>query len=157
MRIVIAMAIPIFAAGCDPGWTYHVQSRSTPTSGLSSAIADADRLSLNLLEARLFAGGLHIRTTVVNGLGHVTPLDSASLQIFDRSGNILTPSRVSGCSIGYPQSRLSSCSPEADLSVRPTIALSRRNPALEQLTVRVAGVTRSGRGVVLILPLEWDN
>ena len=77
MRILIAMAIPILAAGCDPGWTYHVQSRSTPTSGLSSAIAGADSLSLNLLEARLFAGGLHIRTTVVNGLGHVTPLDSA--------------------------------------------------------------------------------
>ncbi len=150
--MLIGMAIPILAAGCDPGWTYHVQSPSTPTSGLSSAIAGADSLSLNLLEAHLFAGGLHIRTTVVNGLGHVTPLDSASLQIFDRSGNILTPSRVSGCAIGYPRSRLSTCSPEADLS-----ALSRRNPALEQLTVRVAGVTRSGRGVVLILPLEWDN
>ena len=157
MRIVMVMAIPILAAGCDPGWTYHVQSRSTTTSGLSSANADADSLSLNLLEARLFAGGLHIRTTVVNRLGHITPLDSASLQIFDRSGSILTPSRVSGCAIGHPTSRLSSCSPEADLSVRPTIGFSRRNPALEQLTVRVAGVTRSGRGVVLTLPLEWDN
>ena len=157
MRIVIVMAIAILAVGCDPGWTYHVQGRSTATSGLSSAIPDADNLSLNLLEARLFAGGLHIRTTVVNRLGHVTPLDSASLQIFDRSGTILTPSRVSGCAIGYPASRLSSCSPEADFSVRPTIAFSRRNPALEQLTVRVSGVTRSGRGVVLTLPLEWNN
>ena len=97
MRILITIAIAILAAGCDPGWTYHVYSRSTPTSGLSSAIANADSLSLNLLEARLFAGGLHVRTTVVNGLGHLTPLESASLQIFDRSGTILTPSRVSGC------------------------------------------------------------
>jgi hypothetical protein len=156
MRIILAMTVLLLAAGCDPGWTYHVQNPRMARTHTASGLSDSENLSLLLLDAHLFAMGLHIRTTVVNASGQLVPLDSASVKVFDRSGQMLTVNRVAGCDVGAPMSRLQSCSPEAYVSVTPLTVLFRPNPALQRLTVRVEGVTRSGRHVTICLPLEWD-
>ena len=163
MRLLLAI-VPVLIAGCDPGWTYHEASRHMPTSAPAEARAsEPATLSLKLLEARLFAGGLHLRTTVVNAAAELRTLDSASLQVLDAQGSPLKTVRVGGCAIGYPTARLSSCSPEGDFSVNPgdftfnPMKPFRRNPALREVTVRVQGVTGSRRHVVLTLLLEWDN
>jgi hypothetical protein len=156
MRFLLAITLQLLASGCDPGWTYHVQRHSTSTTEASAGGGDSSSLYLRLLEARVFAGSLDIRTTVVDSSGQLTPLDSVSVQVLDRSATVLPSSWVTGCGIGSRTVQLASCSPRAYVSVTP-IALFRRNPALRELTVRVEGVTRSHRRVALTLPLEWDN
>jgi len=157
MRSLLPIVILVLAAGCDPGWTYHERAPRTSTNTTVRTPAELDTFSLRLREAWLFAGAFHLRATVVNTSGQPRPLDSASLQVLDGQGNPLKPVTVGGCAIGYPTARLSSCSPEGYFSVRSTTGFYRRNPVLQELTVRVEGVTRAGRHVALTLPLEWGD
>ena len=156
MRAILITVVSVLVAGCDPGWGYHVPTTVTHTGATILPPADSGNLSLQLIRARVFASGLYVRVAVTNAAAEDLSLDSTSLQVFDRDGKALRRIRpVTGCSIGYPDRRLPTCSPEADFSIVPT-RFFRPNQALQELTVRVEGVARGGR-VVLELPLRWDN
>ncbi len=158
MRAILIMIISVLVAGCDPGWGYHAPTTGTHTSATTLPRADSGNLSLQLIRARVFASGLNVRVAVTNAAIEGLTLDSASLQVFDRDGNPLKRiGAVAGCAIGYPDARLPTCSPEADFSVVSTIGFFRPNPALRELTVRVEGLARGRRHIVLNLPLTWDN
>ena len=157
MRAPLGMAVSLLVAGCDPGWTYHVATDQMPTVQAAATLADSAHLSLELVQAWLFAGGLHIRVTIPNASTHGLTLDSASLQVLDRQGGPLPRTLVGGCAIGYPKAHLSTCSPWGDFSVHPTTGFVRPNPTLQELTVRVEATTRVGKHVTLTLPLTWDR
>lgn len=110
------------------------------------------------MQARLFGSGLQVRVAVTNAAVEGLTLDSGSLQIFDRYGNPLERNgAVTGCGIGNPEARLKTCTPKADFLVNPMSRFFRRNPALQELTVRVEGIAQDGRHVILNLPLTWDK
>src|ERR1051325_6691398 len=151
------MAVSLLVAGCDPGWTYHVATDRMPSVPTTSRLADSAHLSLELVEARLFAGGLHIRVAIPNASTHGFTLDSASLRVLDRQSRSLPPTLVGGCAIGSPKAHLSTCSPWGDFSVHPTTRFFRPNPTLQELTVRVEATTQVGKHLTLTLPLTWDR
>ena len=153
----LGIAVSLLVAGCDPGWTYHVATDRMPSVPTTPTLADSAPLALELLEARLFALGLHIRVAIPNASTHGLTLDSASLGVLDREGRPLSRTLVGGCAIGYPRAHLSTCSPWGDFSVHPTTGLFRPNPTLQELTVRVEATTGMGKPVTLKLPLTWDR
>jgi hypothetical protein len=158
MRAILISIISVLVAGCDPGWDYHVPTPGTPTSATTFPSADSGNLSLQLIRARVFSMSLYVRVAVANASVECLTLDSASMQVFDRDGTPLKRiGAVAGCAIGYPDARLPTCSPEAEFSVSPTTGFFRPNPTLQELTVRVEGLARGGRHVVMNLPLTWDN
>jgi hypothetical protein len=157
MRAQLGMAVSLLVAGCDPGWTYHVATDRMPTVPTAPSPADSAHLSIELLEARLFAAELHIRVAMPNASKHGLTLDSASLGVLDRQGSPLARTLVGGCAIGYQKANLSTCSPWGDFAVNPTTRLWRPNPTLQELTVRVEATTRQGKHVTLTLPLTWDR
>src|SRR5437879_5469008 len=120
MRAPLGIAISLLVAGCDPGWTYHVASDRASAVPTAPALGDSAHLSVELVEASLFAGGLHIRVAIPNAPTHGLTLDSASLRVLDREGRPLPRTLAGGCAIGYPKAHLSTCSPWGDFSVHPT-------------------------------------
>ena len=158
MRAILIIIISVLVAGCDPGWGYHVSPQGTHISATTLSVADSSNLSLRLIRARLFGGGLQVRVAVTNAAVEGLTLDSGSLQIFDRHGIPLErKGAVTGCGIGNHEARLPTCTPAADFSVNPMSRFFRRNPALQELTVRVEGIAHDGRHVILNLPLTWDD
>jgi hypothetical protein len=158
MRAILIIIISVLVAGCDPGWGYNVPTTGKHTGPTTFPPVDSGNLSLRLIRARVFAKALYVRVAITNAAIEGLTLDSASLQVFDRDGKSLRRIRaVAGCGIGYPDARLPTCSPEAEFSVVPMTRFFRPNPALQELTVRVDGLARGGRRVVLNLPLTWDN
>jgi hypothetical protein len=158
MRAILIVILSALVAGCDPGWGYHPSPQGAHTSATTFPVADSSNLSLRLIRARLFGGGLQVRVAVTNAAVEGLTLDSGSLQIFDRHGNPLERNQpVVGCGIGNPEARLRTCTPEGYFSVNPMSRFFRRNQALQDLTVRVEGIAQDGRHVILNLPLTWDN
>ncbi len=157
MRAILTIIISVLVAGCDPGWMYHVPTPGAHTSATTLPPADSGNLSLQLIRADLFSMGLYVHVAVTHAAIEGFTLDSASLQVFDRDGNPLKRiGAVAGCARGYADARPPTCSPEANFSVVPTTRFFRPNPALHELTVRVEGLARDGRHIVLNLPLTWD-
>ena len=158
MRAMLIIVISVLLAGCDPGWEYNVPEPETRTSVRTVPSADSGNLSLELVRARVFSMGLYVRVAVTNASVEGLTLDSASMQVFDRDGTSLKRiGPVAGCAIGHLDVPVPTCRPEAEFSVSPTTGFFRPNPTLQALTVRVTGLARDGRHVVLTLPLTWDN
>jgi hypothetical protein len=158
MRAILTIIISVLVAGCDPGWGYHVPTPGAHTRATILPPADSGNPSLRLIRARVFSMGLHVHVAVTSAAIEGLALDSASLQVYDRDGNPLKRiGAVTGCARGYADARPPTCSLEADFSVAPLTRFFRPNPALNELTVRVEGLARDGRHIVLNLPLTWDR
>ena len=156
MRLLLTLSLCLVVTGCDPGWTYHVAIPQVPGDTTFAGSTDSTGLSLQLIGASLFATQLDVRVAVLNASHQGLTLDSTSVQVLDRDGRPLKLIRVAGCAIGYPNTQLPTCSPEASFEAHSTTRLFRPNPALKELTVRIQGLSATGQPVVLTLSLIWD-
>src|SRR6266700_3444204 len=129
MRAPLGVAVSLLVAGCDPGWTYHVATDQMPTVQAAATLADSAHLSLELVQAWLFAGGLHIRVGIPNASTRGLTLDSASLQVLDRQGGPLPRTLVAAVPSDTQRRTCRRAVPGA-------ISLSTRRPAFFALTQR---------------------
>jgi hypothetical protein len=154
MRVSLFVLLALVLVGCDPGWRYHLASRTEAAS-----VHESEPIRTELVRASVFSLGLDVTVNVTNTSALDVMIESVDLAVRDADDSVLPQTYLTGCqaSVGA-RLRLSpatACEVSASFRVDP-VTWWRANPRLRALSVRITTMADNAR-VLNTLPLEWDN
>lgn len=161
MRRALLVGALIFAAGCDPGWSYHI---SHPRLGVADSSRDQGEIGL-LFRGGLSTGMLSVDIELTNGASAPLMIHEDAFRVLDAGGHSLPwywgrPPTQPCENVARALVRLDRaevCIMRGNFQVRPNGGIfGGRNTSLKTLTIVIDGLARNGVPIVRSASLEWD-